>query len=131
MLLMLGTVLVVAYIHYRRKRNRIRRVSLKEIDTIQEAFQSHRDNTRLVRELSVLLRRVCISRYPRVDVASLTGVEWVSFLDRNLDGKPFSEGDGIVLITEPYRKNPDIDANALLSCCRSWIAALPTQKSGA
>lgn len=131
MLLMLGTVLVVAYIHYRRKRNRIRRVSLKEIDTIQEAFQSHRDNTRLVRELSVLLRRVCISRYPRVDVASLTGVEWASFLDRNLDGKPFSEGDGIVLITEPYRKNPDIDANALLSCCRSWIAALPTQKSGA
>ncbi len=130
-LLMAGTILVVAYTHYRRKRNRIRRVSLKEIDTIQEAFQSHRDNTRLVRELSVLLRRVCISRYPRVDVASLTGVEWASFLDRNLDGNPFSEGDGIVLITEPYRKNPDIDANALLSCCRSWIAALPTQKSGA
>ena len=130
-LLMVGTILVVAYTHYRRKRNRIRRVSLKEIDAIQEVFQSHRDNTRLVRELSVLLRRVCISRYPRVDVASLTGVEWASFLDRNIDGKPFSEGDGIVLITEPYRKNPDIDANALLSCCRSWIAALPTQKSGA
>ena len=130
-LLMLGTMFVVLYTRYQRKRNRIRRVSLKEIDAIQEAFQSHRDNTRLVRELSVLLRRVCISRYPRVDVASLTGVEWVSFLDRNLDGKPFSEGDGIVLITEPYRKNPNIDANALLSCCRSWIAALPTQKSGA
>lgn len=123
-------MLVVAYTHYRRKRNRIRRVSLKEIDAIQEAFQSHRDDTRLVRELSVLLRRVCISRYPRVDVASLTGVEWASFLDRNIAGKPFSEGDGIVLITEPYRKNPDIAATALLSCCRSWIAALPTQKSG-
>ncbi|HIB53860.1 MAG TPA: DUF4381 domain-containing protein [Nitrospirales bacterium] len=75
-----------------------------------------------------LLRRVCVSRYPRVDVASLTGVAWMSFLDRNRESKPFSTGGGMVLMTEPYRKKPDLDANALLSCCRSWIAELPTPK---
>ena len=128
-LLIVGTMCVVLYIHFQRKRNRIRRVSLKEIDVIQEAFHVHKNNPRLVRELSVLLRRVCVSRYPRVDVASLTGAEWMSFLDRNREGKVFSEGAGIVLMTEPYRKNPDLDANALLSSCRSWIAALPPRKA--
>ena len=127
-LLIVGTILVVLYARYQRRQTRIRRVSLKEIDAIQQAFQVHQNNTRLVRELSVLLRRVCISRYPRVDVASLTGTEWMSFLDRNREGKSFSAGAGIVLMTEPYRKDPDIDASALLSCCRSWIAALPTPK---
>jgi hypothetical protein len=127
-LLIVGTILFALYIRYRQRRTRIRRVSLKEIDAIQEAFHAHKNSTRLVRELSVLLRRVCVSRYPRVDVASLTGAEWMSFLDRNRESKVFSEGAGIVLMTEPYRKNPDVDANALLSCCRSWIATLPTPK---
>ncbi|HHZ83293.1 MAG TPA: DUF4381 domain-containing protein [Nitrospirales bacterium] len=127
-LLITGTMLIVLYAWYQRKRNRMRRVSLKEIDAIQEAFHAHKNNTRLVRELSVLLRRVCVSRYPRVDVASLTGVAWMSFLDRNRESKPFSTGGGMVLMTEPYRKKPDLDANALLSCCRSWIAELPTPK---
>lgn len=128
-LLIVGTIVAVLYARYQRKRNRIRRVSLKEIDAIQEAFQVHKNDMRLVRELSVLLRRVGVSRYHRADVASLTGTAWMSFLDRNLVGKPFSAGCGIVLMTAPYQRNPDIDANALLSCCRSWIAALPTQKS--
>ena len=127
-LLIAGTMCLVLYTRYQQKRNRIRRVSLKEIDAIQEAFHGHKNNTRLVRELSVLLRRVCISRYPRVDVASLTGAEWISFLDSSCEGKVFSEGAGIALMTKPYRKNPDLDANALLSCCRSWIIALPTSK---
>ncbi len=127
-LLIAGTILVVAYTRYQRQRNRIRRVSLKAIDEIQETFHVHGDRTRLIRELSILLRRVCISQYPRTEAASLTGVEWMSFLDRSRDGKSFSEGNGLVLMTEPYRKNPEIDANALLSCCRSWIAALPTPK---
>ena len=60
-------MLIVLYAWYQRKRNRMRRVSLKEIDAIQEAFHAHKNNTRLVRELSVLLRWVCVSRYPRVD----------------------------------------------------------------
>tara|TARA_B100000315_G_scaffold260412_1_gene321555 strand:+ start:3365 stop:3856 length:492 start_codon:yes stop_codon:yes gene_type:complete len=129
-LVIVGTIFVVRYVCYQRRRNRVRRVALKEIDTIQEAFNVHKNNTRLVRELSVLVRRVCVSRYPRGEVASLTGAKWMAFLDHNLVDKPFGEGSGTVLMTEPYRRNPDIDANALLSCCRSWIVALPTQKSG-
>ncbi|HIB53861.1 MAG TPA: DUF4381 domain-containing protein [Nitrospirales bacterium] len=56
-LLITGTMLIVLYAWYQRKRNRMRRVSLKEIDAIQEAFHAHKNNTRLVRELSVLLLR--------------------------------------------------------------------------
>ena len=128
-LLIVGTVLAVIYTQYRRKRNRVRRMSLKEIDAIQYAFSVHKERARVVRELSVLLRRVCVSRYPRTEVASLTGFEWMSFLDRNLDSRPFREGPGKVLMTEPYRKDPEIDTNALLSLCRRWTAALPAQTS--
>jgi len=127
-LVIAGMILVVLYTRYQRKRTRIRRVSLKAIDAIEDAFRVHNNTTRVVRELSALLRRVCISRYPRVDVAGLTGDAWMSFLDRSGEGKSFREGLGHVLMTAPYRKNPDVDANAVLSCCRSWIAALPLQK---
>ena len=128
MLFIIGTILGVLFLLYWRRRNRVRRVSLKGIDAIQEAFHVHKDSMRLVQELSILLRRVCVSRFPRPDVASLTGAEWAAFLDRNLDGKLFTEGSGKVLMTEPYRMHPDINADALLSCCRTWIVALPPQK---
>lgn len=126
--LIVGAVLAVLAIRYWRNLTRVRRVSLHEIGAIQDAFYAHRDPVRLVRELSVFLRRVCVSRHPRIDVASLTGAEWMSFLDRPLDGRPFAEGKGKVLATAPYQQTPDVDADELLSLCRAWVAALPTQK---
>lgn len=128
--LLLTTVfLAIMLIRYMKSRNRIRKISLKEIDLIQKSFVLHKDRTRLVCELSVLLRQTCISRYSRMEVASLTGAGWMSFLDHNMDGHPFSDGVGKVLMVGPYQKNVEANVYQLLDLCRNWIAALPPKKS--
>ena len=128
-LLLASGFLIIIFARYMKAKNRIRRISLKEIDLIQQSFVLHKDRTRVVCELSVLLRQACISRYSRMEVASLTGAGWMSFLDRNLDGRPFSDGVGKIFMTGPYQKSVEINVDLLLDLCRNWIAALPSKKS--
>lgn len=83
------------------------------------------DNTQKLRELSILLRRVAVSLAPRTEVASLTGHSWLAFLDQSLMGAPFSQGDGQLLITAPYRNTAasDQEITILFSLCEDWLKA--------
>ena len=80
-----------------------------------------------VAEISTLLRRLALMRYPRQRVAALTGVEWLRFLDQTLDqtggNDGFSHGPGQVLATGPYRASlpNDVDFAALNTLVRDWI----------
>ena len=50
------------------------------------------DNSEKLRELSMLVRRVTISVNPRTEVASLTGRQWLAFLNKSVTGEPFTKG---------------------------------------
>lgn len=93
-----------------------------------------RDNTlddfdKLCR-LSVLLRRVAISLAPRSEVASLTGLAWLEYLDGSMQGNPFSQGVGKHLIESPYRNKEtlQLDLPALITLCEDWLKAQTTRK---
>ena len=83
------------------------------------------DNDKKLRELSMLLRRVAISINPRAEVASLTGRQWLEFLDKSVTGTPFSDGCGQLLTTAPYRNSPPTEPEIaqLLSLCEDWLNA--------
>jgi hypothetical protein len=59
---------------------------------------------------------------PRDVVAGLTGENWLQWLDRGLDGKPFSEGAGRILESLPYmnpdRVDDDTDIRGLIAAVR-------------
>ena|ERR1700761_798818 len=57
--------------------NRYRREALKELETL------------MVMDFSVLLKRTALSVWPRERVASLSGAEWLQFLDEKLRGGGF------------------------------------------
>ena len=78
-----------------------------------------------LQQLSILLRRVSISAFPRNEVAGLTGKRWLEFLDRILDGQPFSQGPGTVLLDEPYKPMVHEDLDAVFELSERWINALP------
>ncbi len=125
--------LLLAYIAWhllkRRKQKRLQRLALEELAQIETAFQSHQDKGRVARELSTLLRRVCISRYPRIDTAALTGKPWLEFLDKHWK-KPaslFNDDAGQALLSAPYQANPEFDADSLLNLCRQWLHTLPAR----
>ncbi len=101
-----------------RRRRRLSRI-LSELDALTTQRPNH-----LAAQISVLLRRVALMRFSRRDVASLTGDEWLSFLDSTGGNDAFTTGVGSVLVTAPYASahiQTEIDNAALIALARQWI----------
>ncbi len=115
-----------------KQRRQVRVAALNALHQISADFESKRNAQQLVKDLSILLRRICLSYFPRADVAGLTGEKWLTFLDGCLDWQNisdrFSQGSGRALITAPYQKSSEVDGDKLLSLCGVWIKALPLLK---
>lgn len=118
--IMLG---VIAWLFWRWKQQqreeRSLELALSELERLQ---RHHGNNTKdLLRELSVLLRRVAMTQYGRQAVSGLTGDAWVKFLDAKA-GKPLFAGKLAHLLTEvPYRPETQAETTALLHAIRQWI----------
>ena len=73
-----------------------------------------------------ILRRSALAAFPRVDVASLSGPDWLAFLDRTGGGTAFREGDGQVISQAPYAghltETPDLTRIA-----EHWIRSHRTE----
>jgi hypothetical protein len=112
------------------KRNSPLVIARDELEHVRAQWSGHRDAQRLVRDVSVWLRRVSITLYPRRDVASLTGEKWRQFLDEVAGTRVFGDDAGRMLAEAPYRASADIDSDGLLRLCETWLAAIPQNRSG-
>ncbi|HEC17036.1 MAG TPA: DUF4381 domain-containing protein [Sedimenticola sp.] len=132
LILLLAGLLFLGRRLYRR--GRLRRAARKALARLQAQYREHKDNRRLAADLSILLRRIALSQFPREDVAGLTGADWLGFLDQGLAKTHrqggFSNGPGRVLAQAPYRPGTAVDAGALLELCAAWIEALPPRAAG-
>jgi hypothetical protein len=125
-------LMLLAYGWYRHYPGRcLQRAALSELAIIAAAFDKAHDDQRLIQALSIWLRRVCISCYPVVDVAGLTGDDWLKFLDKTLvnttSSQAFSQGPGKVILSAPYQQQCQVNGLELLSLCRFWLMTLPRQ----
>ncbi|TVQ50138.1 MAG: DUF4381 domain-containing protein [Gammaproteobacteria bacterium] len=78
--------------------------------------------------LSELLRRTALARYPRAEVAGLTGEQWRAFLAAEGGAPGFAAAPGRWLVEGPYREQvsvPEAEAAALLAAARRWLEARP------
>ncbi len=115
-LLILGSFALRRYLQQRRQQRQVLALLTQLEETFDPAQAAHH-----LGELSILLRRVAITRYPRQQVAALTGDEWLKFLDQTGGNGQFSNGPGQILATGPYQTNITIDIEKLLPLLRSWI----------
>lgn len=96
------------YFLYRRvlkwRHNAARRLALHELKRLRQAYEAGEDALVLSKSLSELMRRSMLAYAPRDEVAGLTGEAWLRWLDRGLDGEPFSAGAGRSLESLPYRR---------------------------
>jgi Domain of unknown function (DUF4381) len=134
LLALIFCVAASAYWLYQR-RQRIKRSAVNmarvELDSLQSQYASHQDARQFIADLSILLRRLSISAFPRTETASLTGEAWLQFLDSPLQNTPFTSGAGRILIEAPYR--PDVkeaELQPLIEVCHLWIEQLATKKAG-
>jgi Ca-activated chloride channel family protein len=112
-------VAVVIWLLVRRRRaNAYRRVARAALDDIGAAETV---GPVFAAQVSELLRRTALAVYPRSEVASLYGAEWLGFLDRCYGGDGFSAGAGRALSTAIYDPRAAVDRAALLRLAREWV----------
>lgn len=111
--------------HWRRPT--LRRIGLRDL-AILEADPKLGPQQK-AQQLSILLRRVALSAYPREQVAGLNGRAWLQWLDGLLADGRFVDGPGRVLEDAPYRPEQPlaVQLDALFSLCREWLHRLPSR----
>jgi hypothetical protein len=121
-------VLILAVIVWRTWRRwtrfRLHRELVDLLDQLALADGRQPEQQRLIR-LSRLLRQIALRRFPHAQVASLTGTDWLAFLDASGGGSGFRTGPGRVLADGPYQRQPtdEVDWPALVRLVRAWLAS--------
>jgi hypothetical protein len=115
-------------------RQRYRRARLgywirPEFLAIKRQYQRDGDALVLLQSVSALLRRACISLYPREDAAGLTSDAWLSLLDHTGQTRLFSDGPGRLLAQSPYEKTVSpAQVDQLLPLLEDWIKHCSAKK---
>ena len=124
LLLALARVAVIfAATRYREHRHQIayRFTAIDRLDALAVSMREHQNASLFLQQITTLLKQVCLTSYPRTQVAALTGVAWVAFLDETGGTSEFSMGAGQALVDGGYSPDCDVDTDALTELCRQWI----------
>lgn len=70
--------------------------------------------------IAAILRSTALAAFPRAQVASLNGPDWLAFLDRSAGMDDFGSGAGQVLATAPYTSPARADP-ALREVAKNWV----------
>ena len=104
------------------RRYRLYRLKIQIMGEIEKLSDCSTKNTEeFTARLSMLLRRIALRQYPRERVASLTGSDWLRFLDETGGDGDFEHGIGRILEVGPYRpQTSEQPREALLALARRW-----------
>jgi hypothetical protein len=103
----LGTLMLLLVVALVRgllswQRNRYRREALAEWRRQETLLRDPSQRTVALAGLAELIKRTALSAFPREQVASLTGPDWLAFLDRTGSTKDFTAGPGEILEKAAY-----------------------------
>jgi len=109
-----------------RARGAARRFALRQLNEIVQQYEEGKDPALFGANISALLRRTMLAYAPRLDVAGLTGEDWLQWLDQGLAKPVFSKGPGRQILELPYRR-PDseptvTDVERLVAAVRHRVA---------
>lgn len=107
----LATVAILAAMAVRHhRRNAYRREALRLVGGVEAA------------QLSALLKRAALARWPRTEVAALSGAAWLAFLDRTGRMSAFVAGPGQSIEAMAFGAEvPASDVDAARSAARTWL----------
>ena len=116
--------LAIRHARPRWRRWRMRRRWLAALEAIARRHQAGALETATAAEVSQLLRRAALERFPQSGAAGLVGADWLSFLAAR-DRRP-GRFDALcaALTVAPYAPGANADAAALLQAARSWLRAV-------
>jgi hypothetical protein len=114
--------LAAVWVLRRHRRGAAARAAQRELAALEVELARTGDSSAFVRGLSRLLRRFALARFPRGEVAGLSGERWLAFLDQHGGGWAFRTGAGRALAEGPYRPVAEVKAGELAALVRAWVA---------
>ncbi len=128
--LLLLVLCILLWRRYHRRRRTAQQLALHSLQQLEQQFRRHGDKSRLLQDISILLRRVCMSYGSRRQSAGLIEQAWLQHIETLGQNKALTAHFARLLSDGPYQPQVDYDADALLQHCRQWIAALPHKRPG-
>ncbi len=107
-ILLLSAVLLIR--QWRQRRTVAYRFR-RELLRLRADYARDHDTERLIQRGSVLLRRACLSAFPRDQVAGLSGSGWTRFIGKLLGQDAAASEYGQLLVEAPYRRGIAVDAD--------------------
>jgi hypothetical protein len=131
-LLLVAAVWMLGRIRRRHRQGAAARSALTELSALRAAFSADDDARAFAAGVSRLLRRLALERFPREQVAGLTGPAWLDFLDATGGGDAFRHGPGRALAEIAHGADSPgerrLDPDALTERAAAWIRS--NEKSG-
>lgn len=133
--LLLALVLGLAiglYFVLRKKRclKKHKQMLFNELSQVETKLQNA--DKEAIAETNILLRRLALAYYPDEHVASLTGRDWLKFLDNSGNTQDFTRGAGRILIEAPYRSGEleNYNGDEFIVLIRHWVTHLSKKVGG-
>ena len=118
-LAIIATTAVLTYKRYQR--NAYRREAASKLNTINQ-LRVDGDHRAYLQQLNHLLKQTALTIDEREAISSLSGKNWLQFLDRSAKTSAFTDGAGSILANGPYQATvEESDLSALHQLAELWI----------
>ncbi|MCK5727546.1 MAG: DUF4381 domain-containing protein [Thiotrichaceae bacterium] len=124
-LLACGMGLLVILLRYqikRRKRHSQQKKIQTQLSQLEQQLKQDQSVETLAK-INTLLKRIALQCYPQKKVASLSGQQWLAFLDQSSQSKHFTQGHGLLLAVTPYQAKMPEQKNlkGLMTVVHHWV----------
>ncbi len=120
--------LVGRLIYRSMNRNRYRTLAVKQLADLKQYSEQP---SLYLQHFNQLLKQTALAAKPTIDIAGLSGTEWLRFLDVSGKTTQFSQGAGQVLNNGPYAPStPELDLEALQHLGTQWITRHDFRNNG-
>lgn len=119
-LLVMGLVGIVCWLLYRTKQQRIKKQALALLAAYEAQYARDNEAQLASARISELLKRVALVYFPRQEVASMHGHQWVAFLQHTSKGIDFAALQ-VLILESPFKTKEALSAQPLFEAARRWI----------
>ena len=112
------------------QRDGYRREALAQLRRLEKGLADSTQYQQLLPQLPQLVKRTAIAAYGRVQVASLSGTDWLMFLDKTGTTELFTKGSGRLLLDCSYQPAAWFDTlsneqlNGLYKVVYRWVSTI-------
>lgn len=118
----------IVYRRYQHKKaNQYRRWTLEKLQDIERILRQNLGLEKALAEIPVLVKQTALHCFPREKIASLSGENWLRFLDASYGGTDFTDGPGQILEQTAYQPHKRLEQyreeeiHDLIHVVRKWI----------